>query len=222
MPACVIVGFGPGIGDGVARAFGRAGYSLGLLARSPEKHASLLASLRSEGYEVELLSADASDQASLEVGLSALREKLGGPEVLIYNAVAFRMKMPSFITPDQLVEDFRTNVAGALGASNFVVPAMKARGSGAVLFTGGGWALYPSASVASTAIGKAGLRHLALMLSEELTGTGVRAGTVMVMGDVARGTHFDPEKIGEAFLSACQVPLDQFEPEIHFTGVAAA
>lgn len=222
MPACVIVGFGPGIGDGVARAFGRAGYSLGLLARTPEKHASLLANLRSEGYVVELIAADASDQASLDGGLSALQEKLGGPEVLIYNAVAFRMAVPTSITPDQLVDDFRTNVAGALGASNFAVPSMRARGTGAVLFTGGGWALYPSASVASTAIGKTGLRHLALMLSEELAGTGVRAGTVMVMGDVARGTPFDPEKIGEAFLSACQIPLDQFVPEIHFSGVAEA
>jgi NAD(P)-dependent dehydrogenase (short-subunit alcohol dehydrogenase family) len=140
----------------------------------------------------------------------------------VYNAVAFRMAPPTAITTDQLVADFRTNVAGALAAANFVLPAMKARRGGAVLFTGGGWALYPSAAVASTAIGKAGLLHLALMLSEELQGSGVRAGTVTIMGQVAAGTAFDPNRIGEAFVTAYRRPLDQFEPEIQFSGAENA
>ena len=33
---CVVVGVGPGIGQAVARRFGREGYSLGLIARKKE------------------------------------------------------------------------------------------------------------------------------------------------------------------------------------------
>jgi NADP-dependent 3-hydroxy acid dehydrogenase YdfG len=218
LPVCTIVGYGPGNGQGIARAFGRAGFSLGLLARSPAKLAGPLAELRAAGHTAELIAADAGDQASLLAGLGTIRDRLGEAEVLVYNAVAFRMAPPTAITADDLVADFRTNVAGALVAANFVVPAMKARRSGAVLFTGGGWALYPSAAVASTAIGKTGLRHLALMLAEELQGSGVRSGTITVMGQVAEGTAFDPDLIGAAFVEAYRKPLDQFEPEIQFRG----
>jgi short-subunit dehydrogenase len=217
-PACFIVGYGPGVGQGVAQAFGKAGFSLGLLARSPDKLAAPLAELKAAGITAELVSADAGNEVSLTEGLNTLRQRLSEAEVLVYNAVAFRAATPTCITGEQLVADFRTNVAGALVAANVVLPAMKARRSGAVLLTGGGWALYPSAAVASTAIGKAGLRHLALMLAEELQGTGVRAGTVTVLGQVAAGTAFDPAKIGQAFLGAYKCPLEQFQPEVRFQG----
>lgn len=218
-PVCVIVGYGAGVGHGAARAFGAAGFSLGLLARTPEKSAAPLAELRAAGFRAELSAADAGDEAALTTGLRSLQEKLGDPEVLIYNAVAFRASMPSELTGEQLLTDFRTNVVGALLAARFVLPAMKARRSGGIFFTGGGWALYPSAPVASTAIGKAGLRHLALMLAEELQGSGVRAGTVTIMGQVAPGTPFDPARIGEAFLHAYRGPSESFQPEIVFRGV---
>jgi NAD(P)-dependent dehydrogenase (short-subunit alcohol dehydrogenase family) len=217
-PVCVVVGYGPGVGQGVAKAFGRAGYSLGLLARNPEKHATSLAELRAEGLVAEVFAADAGDEKLLAEGLNAAQQSLGAAEVVVYNAVAFRMSPPTAIAADDLLVDFRTNVAGALIAARCVVPAMKARGRGAILFTGGGWAIYPSAAVASTAIGKAGLRHLALMLAEELQGSGIRAGTITIMGEVAPGTAFDPERIGVAFLDAVKRPADQFEPEIQFTG----
>jgi NADP-dependent 3-hydroxy acid dehydrogenase YdfG len=219
LPVCMIVGYGPGNGQGIARAFGEAGFSLGLLARSPDKLAGPLSELKAAGHTAELVAADAGDQQSLLAGLNRVRDLLGDAEVLVYNAVAFRMAPPTSIAADDLVADFRTNVAGALVASNFVLPAMKARHSGSVLFTGGGWALYPSAAVASTAIGKAGLRHLALMLAEELQGSGVRSGTVTIMGHVAAGTAFDPDAIGAAFVAAHRKPLNQFEPEIQFHGV---
>lgn len=218
LPVCTIVGYGSGNGQGIARAFGRAGFSLGLLARSPDKLAGPLAELRAAGHSAELVAADAGDQESLLAGLGTIRDRLGDAEVLVYNAVAFRMALPTAITADDLVADFQTNVVGALVAAKFVLPAMKARRSGSVLFTGGGWALYPSAAVASTAIGKAGLRHLALVLAEELQGSGVRSGTVTIMGQVAAGTAFDPDLIGAAFVAAHQKPLDHFEPEVQFRG----
>ncbi len=34
-PLCIIIGFGTGVGLGIARAFGQAGFQLGLIARNP-------------------------------------------------------------------------------------------------------------------------------------------------------------------------------------------
>ncbi len=215
---CIVVGYGPGLGHGVATAFGKAGFQLGLIARTPSKQAAAVDALRRDGRSVEVAAGDAGDEASLKKAIDQVVAKLGAPSVLVYNAVAFRMAPPTALAADELVQDFRTNVAGALVAANAVLPAMKAKRAGAVLFTGGGWALYPSAPVSSTAIGKAGIRHLALMLNEELTGTGVRAGTVTVMGQIEPGTLFDPEKIGDAFLTMATGPAEAFRAEVQFTG----
>lgn len=217
-PSCFIMGYGSGVGHGVAKAFGSAGFSLGLLARNTAKSTESVKELTHAGYEAELFAADAGNESSLVSGIDLAITRFGQPEVLVYNAFAFRQATPTKLTSEELISDFRVNVAGALIAANRVIPAMKARRSGAVLITGGGWALYPSAGVSSIAIGKAGLRHLALMLAEELQGSGVRAGTVTIMGAVAAGTPFDPNRIGQEFLKMVQQPDDQFQPEIQFTG----
>lgn len=98
---------------------------------------------------------------------------------------------------------------------------MRSQGEGSLLFRGGGWSLYPDANVSSTAIGKAGVRHLSLMLAQELEGTGVRAGTVTILGQVQAGTPFDPVRIGQAFLRMHQQPPEEFVPELKFTGSAS-
>lgn len=112
--------------------------------------------------------------------------------MLIYNAVAFRQALPSQLKPQDLIDDLGTNLIGALAAAQTVLPVMQA-GGGSILFRGGGWALHPDPAVASTAIGKASLRHLALMLAQELRQT-----------------------IGKVFLEMhlSQVP----ESEVRFTG----
>jgi short-subunit dehydrogenase len=91
---------------------------------------------------------------------------------------------------------------------------MKARGHGTILFTGGGWALKPWDGAASPSIGKSGIRSLAYTLAQELGGSGIHVGTVTIAGQVATGTHFDPDKIAEAYLKLHRQPPGKFETEI--------
>jgi NAD(P)-dependent dehydrogenase (short-subunit alcohol dehydrogenase family) len=67
------------------------------------------------------------------------------------------------------------------------------------LLTGGGLALSPSAQYADLAIGKAGMRSLALSLAEELEPHGIHVATVTVAGGVQAGTYFAPELIAEVY-----------------------
>ncbi len=89
---------------------------------------------------------------------------------------------------------------------------------GSLLFTGGGWALYPDPAVASTAMGKAALRHYALMLGQELGNGPVRAATLTILGQVSPGTAFDPEAIGRTFLQMHRQSQDEFRTEVQFRG----
>jgi short-subunit dehydrogenase len=209
-----IVGFGTGVSMGVARAFGKEGYTLALLARNPTKLAENAQALQSEGYSVQTFAADAGDEASLIQAFAQIRAELENPEVLIYNAAVFTPGKPTMIAFDQLIKDFQVNVAGALVAAQQVIPTMKANGKGSILFTGGGFALQPWADACSLAIGKSGVRSLTFSLAQELAGTGIRVGTVTICGTVQSGTHFDPDAIAQSYLALHTQPLESAEVEI--------
>ncbi len=126
--------------------------------------------------------------------------RFGPVDVLVYNAATWRDGPVLALTPEQLVEDFRVCAVSALVSARAVAPAMRARGQGTIIFTGGGFALFPSAVAPSLSIGKGAIRALALMLAAELAPSGVRVGTVTIMGVVAPGTKFDPDAIARRYL----------------------
>ncbi len=217
-PLAIIVGFGPGNGLGIARAFGNAGYNLALLSRSPEKHLEHTAALEKAGCQARSFRADAGDPAALTTVLGEVISELGEPEVLVYNALSAAFGRPTTLSPESLIKDFQTNVVGAHAAAMAVLPGMRNRRGGTLLFTGGGWALYPFADAASPSLDKAALRNYVFTLAEELQGAGVRVGTVTVMGVVAPGTAFGPDRIGQAFLEMAQQPTQGFAVERQFHG----
>jgi len=114
--------------------------------------------------------------------------------------------------------DLRISIGGALAAVQAVLPAMKERGHGTLLFTGGGFAFEPMAAMASLGIGKAGLRNLAFSLFADLNEAGIHAGTVTICGLVKPGTAFDPDKIAESYWSMHAQPKGGFERELMFKG----
>ncbi|WP_203070295.1 SDR family oxidoreductase [Falsiroseomonas ponticola] len=207
---CAVVGFGPGLGAAIARRFAAGGYQVLGLARDPARHAALAAP------GVTLSAADAGVPESLARALA------GGADVLVYNAYRATIAMPgpSALDPADLARDFAVNVTGALAALRAVLPGMRAAGRGTILLTGGGLALNPLnwLPAASLAVGKAGLRSLALTLHAELAPEGIHAATVTVDGPVAPGTAFDPDRVAEAFWALHGDPPGAFRAETIFRG----
>jgi NAD(P)-dependent dehydrogenase (short-subunit alcohol dehydrogenase family) len=209
-PVACVVGVGPGLGLALARRFSREGYAVLGLARDPSK-------LTPEPG-LTLRAADAADAGALATALG----QDGPVEVLLYNAYRATMATtgPSSLDPDALIEDFRVNVAGALAAVRAVLPGMLAAGRGTILLTGGGLALDPTGwlPAASLAVGKAGLRSLALTLHAELAPRGVHVGTVTVAGQIKPDTAFDPDRIADTFWSLHADPPGGFRAEVAFGG----
>lgn len=209
----LIIGYGPGVGDAVAKMFAREGYSLSLIARNQEKVAEAASKFNSHGGRAQAFSADAGDDRSLTAALQSARSAFGDAEVLVYNAAFWRPGPALDLTADLLIQDLRICVAGALTAARFVAGPMRARSRGSILFTGGGLALYPSASAPSLSIGKAAIRSLSLMLASELVGSGIRVGTVTIAGTVAPNTSLSAERVAEAFLGLHRSPPDPLSAE---------
>ncbi|CAN1210146.1 Putative Short-chain dehydrogenase/reductase family protein [Tumidithrix helvetica PCC 7403] len=199
---------------GVARVFAKEGFGLALIARNLEKLEANAVELRQAGYTVHTFSADAGNEDSLIQAFAEIRSQLVAPDVLIYNAAVMTMTKPSELPTEKLISEFNVNVVGALVSAQQVIPAMKAKGKGTILFTGGGLALYPFSDLVSLAIGKSGMRSLAFCLAQELQEFGIHVGTVTICGTVEVGTHFDPDAIAQSYMTLHKQSFAQFETEI--------
>jgi short-subunit dehydrogenase len=196
---CALVGVGSGLGMAIARRFGREGYRLALLARREEELAEHAAALQANGIKALGFSVDAADSAALIGVFKQIRQSLGDPDVLVYNVAALKQSSLLTITAEELVQDFRANVAGALTSIQQVVGGMQKQRRGTILLTGGGLALDPSPQFASLALSKAAIRNLSFSFAKELKESGVHVATVTICGAIESGTRFDPDKIAQAY-----------------------
>jgi NAD(P)-dependent dehydrogenase (short-subunit alcohol dehydrogenase family) len=218
MPTLALIGMGPGVSAGIARRFGREGFTIAAVARRRESLAEHVQALTAAGVRAHGHAANAADPASLQAVLADIAREHGAPDVLVYNAAGVTYQPLAELTPQQLSADLQTSIVGAFAAAQAVLPAMKARGSGTLLFTGGGFAFEPMPAMAGVGVGKAGIRNLAFSLFADLKDTGVHAATVTICGMVKPGTPFDPDRIAEAYWALHVQPRGSFEREIQFRG----
>src|SRR5437763_17001591 len=107
----VVVGVGPGLGASVARRFAREGFPLASMARGADKLGPVEAEITASGGRAQSFTCDATDAKSVAAAFGRVKEALGAPEVLVYNAGAFQMGGLLEITPEQLDQCFRANCA---------------------------------------------------------------------------------------------------------------
>src|SRR5258708_2439841 len=130
-PVCLISGVGPGTGSALARRFTE-GYRVALLARSEARLAALEKELpNAKGYRC-----DVSDPAQVETAASAVERDLGGPTVIIHNAVAGAIGTFMEIDPAILNRNFQVNTMGLLYLARRFASAMVNSGKGAIIATG--------------------------------------------------------------------------------------
>jgi short-subunit dehydrogenase len=204
----LIIGAGPGISTAVAKKFGQNGYSIGLINRNVETAKAIINGLAEKGITAFSSPADVADTAALQGAITDLKQKLGGINVLLYNAAAIKVKNILSETAEELAADFKVNVGGALESIKFLYNDLK-RNGGAVLLTGGGLAIHPHSMYGSLAIGKAGIRSLALQLYAPLKADGIYLGTLTINNTVTpdSATHsFDivADKFWELFVNRSQ------------------
>ncbi len=214
---CAIVGIGPGISMAVAERFAKEGYALALIARNAEKLTGYIEQFTASGTDAHGFAADAGDFDALRGAFASIQDQLGDVSVLVYNAAAPRQGVPSALDPEAFINDQRVNVGGALVAAQQVLPHMRSAKSGTILFTGGGFSLYPSAQYSSLAVGKAAIRNLTKSLHDELEPDGIHVATVTVAGFVQEGTYFAPENIAETYWELHSQPAGEWDWEHLYT-----
>ena len=144
----LVTGASRGLGRAIALAFAEAGATVALSARSAEALAEVSAAVAERGGGGLAVPCDVTDPAQVERLGAALRDALGGLDVLVNNAGAAASH--KFVGhPDKLWHEMlAVNLSSVYYVSKAFAPGMAAQGAGRII------------SVASIA-GKIGMRYIA-------------------------------------------------------------
>ncbi len=178
MSSVLITGANGGIGRALAVEFARRGHHVIATARDPERLADLDVAQR--------LPLDVTDDASV----AAAVEAAGDVDILIANAGVIFYAAVEAIPLDELQRVFALNTVGALRVAQAILPQMRARGDGRLLFmssVAGRIVLPPGAAYAST---KWALEALVEALAIEVAPFGVQAA-LLEPGAVSSGALDD-------------------------------
>jgi short-subunit dehydrogenase len=168
----LVTGASAGIGVEFARAFARDGISLVLAARRGERLASLADELgKAHGVEVRAVACDLATPEGVKACLAAV-EGLD-LAILVNNAgVGYQGRFDKQ-SPERLMAMLQLNCAAPLALTAALLPKLRARGRGAVIFTGSTAGCQPLPLHALYAATKAFDNLLAEGLWGELRGSGV-------------------------------------------------
>ena len=179
-PVCAVLGIGPGNGAAIARRFAREGYRIALLSRST----AFSAKLAQEIGNTHAYSCDAADPQSVRAVFEHVRKDLGEVDVLVYNAGSGTWGNVEEVNAVDLENAWRVNVLGAFAAAREVIPAMKQRGSGSIIFIGATASRRGAARAAAFAQAKAAQRALAESMARHLWPSGIHVALVVIDGVV--------------------------------------
>jgi NAD(P)-dependent dehydrogenase (short-subunit alcohol dehydrogenase family) len=84
--AAIVTGASSGIGLAIARVLGEEGYGLTMAARRAEKLEGAVAGIAADGFEVQSVPANVSQEDEIQRVVSAHRERYGRLDVLVNNA----------------------------------------------------------------------------------------------------------------------------------------
>lgn len=208
-PVAVIAGVGPGNGAALAQRFAAAGYAVALLARSRDSFETLAAELESaRGY-----ACDVGDAAAVAAAFASIRRDLGEVDALLFNAGSGVFLDVEAITPEQFEQAWRINALGALLCSQQVIPAMKAKGRGSIIFIGATASRRGNVMTAAFAPAKAAQRSLAESMARKLWPSGIHVALIIVDGvvDLPRTRKAMPDKPDDAFVDPAGVAEIAFQ-----------
>ncbi len=179
-PVCVVIGVGPGNGAALARRFAAEGYAVALIARTLRVSGPLAEELPA----ARAFTCDAGDPTALANAFAAIEKDLGPPDVLVYNAGKGVWGSAEEVTIDDFEAAWRTNTLGAFVAARCVIPGMRERARGQIIFIGATASRRGGAKTAAFAAAKAAQRSLAESLARSLGPFGIHVSLIIIDGVV--------------------------------------
>jgi NADP-dependent 3-hydroxy acid dehydrogenase YdfG len=214
------------MGRETAILFAREGARVIVSARREQRLLELKSELATEGREIEIFPADASDPAVMQ----ALAEFASPIDILVYaTGTNIRDRALSRLTPALWDHMIAVNLNGAYYATQAVLPGMRERKSGLIFYISSKSATAPDESGAAYQAAKRGLAGLAGAIGIEERPHGIRTCIVcpgLTDTEILENRPVKPspetlakalraEDVAELVLAIAKLPAHAWVPEVH-------
>lgn len=206
----IVTGAGQGIGRAYASSFAAEGAKVVVADVNEPKGAEVVAALEANGADALFVATDVSTRDSCEQLAAAVLDRFGQIDVLVNNAAIFStIEMKKFwdISDSEWDALMGVNLRGVWLASSAVVPAMRERGTGAIVNISSGVIWLGRPDYAHYVASKAGVFGMTRAMARELGPDGVRVNCVTpgpVYTEVPRETVSEEQKQAMLSLQAIQ------------------
>jgi serine 3-dehydrogenase len=216
----LIVGASSGVGHETAKLFAGQGAKVMASARRQERLLELQSTLAKQNIAIEISAADASKPAEMEALAQHTSERFGKIDILVYTSGTNTPdRALTRLTPEIWDMMIGVNLNGAYYATRAVLPAMRTRGSGQLIYVSSISGHTPDVSGAAYQASKRGLIGLAHAIRVEEKEHGIRTCVVnpgLINSELLRFRPVQPtadmlakamlpEDVAEAVLSVAQM-----------------
>jgi NADP-dependent 3-hydroxy acid dehydrogenase YdfG len=221
----LIVGASSGIGRATAVLFSKEGARVMAAARREDR----LRALKEEHPSIETAIADAGDPAAMERLAAETTERLGPIDILVYNT-GTNIKDRALTRLSTSLWDMMltTNLSGAYYITHAVLPGMRERKAGHIIFIASISAMVPDVSGAAYQASKRGLVGLAHAIRVEERENGIRTCAIcpgLVDTEILENRPvkpppemlakaMQPGDVAEAILAVAKLPVRVAVPEL--------
>ena len=215
------VGVRWGIGGAIGQKFAKEGFLVVLTTRTAANASALEIAIREQGGECMIVELDLVSTDSISKAFARIRDEVGDPEVLVYNAGYLEgrdlppdKELLEHI-PDEMFETAQHIASrGPFLVAKEVLPAMRERGEGSFLISNNSFSLRGKKRYTGQSLyyPRVMMRTLSQVLTEEYSEHGVHVANIIIDGLIdSPGTRalpvaleqpdvvMNPVKIAEAF-----------------------
>lgn len=221
----LVTGATAGIGRATAFALGRAGYRVGVCARTAGAVDALVAELRAEGISAAGRAADVGRAEAVEALVGVVAAELGPVDTLINNAGIAIIRPLTELSVGEWDAVMATNLRGLFLVTRAVLPGMLNRKSGIIVNVASLAGKNPLAGGTAYAASKHAVLGFSKSLMLEVRKHGVRVlaicpGSVntalirTIRSPSREGEMLEPEDVAQAILDAVRMPARATVSEI--------
>jgi len=171
-PRALVTGASSGIGAAFATRLARDRYDLTVVARSRPRLDELATRLRAQGAVVDVLVADLCHPAGVAATIAAIESE--PLDLLVNNAGFGTVGAYAELDAEREEAEVRLNVVALMRLTRAALPAMVARGAGAIVNVSSVAAFQPAPFNATYGATKAWVNSFTEAIAEELRDSGVR------------------------------------------------
>ncbi|TWF56964.1 SDR family oxidoreductase [Neorhizobium alkalisoli] len=169
-----------GLGLGIATALAAEGANVLLVGRSGDKLAENCKAINALGKgKADWVWGDLGEENFVESMVAAVKEKLGGIDILVNNTGGPTPGTTEDMSVDKLDTFFQSMVLRVIALTNALLPQMKAQGWGRVLTVASSGVIEPIANLALSNTLRGALAGWNKTLATEVAGSGITANMIL-------------------------------------------